>query len=398
MRILVNDYCGHASPIQLSQELARRGHQVLHTYFADNVSTPKGEIRSEVSSTSNLAIVGVHMSMKFEKLSVRTRRKADLAYGRAVAKEAMSFRPNIVVSANMPLDAQSILQRVSKDQDAKFIFWLQDVYSSAVQFVLKRKKLGPVALAAGAYYRWVEKRLLKESDAVVCICPEFARLVSSWGGDRSRIVVIANWGPLKEILPTGKDNTWAREHCADGKLCFMYSGTLGMKHRPELLLALARHLEVRGRGQLVVNAGGAGAEWLVENAGAIGEDVLKILPLQDYERLSEVMGASDVLIGLLDSDAGEFAVPSKVLSYLCAGRAIILAAPRENYAAFVVKTAGAGIVVSPDSSGDLVEAASHLMENADIRARYAANARTFAEKSFGITAIADRFLEVFAAS
>jgi len=108
-----------------------------------------------------------------------------------------------------------------------------------------------------------------------------------------------------------------------------------------------------------------------------------------------VLGASDVLIALLDSEAGAFAVPSKILTYLCAGRPLIVAAPRENHAAAVVEKANAGVVISPDSADDIVEAARMLMENSELRARYAANARTYAERSFNISDIADRFLDSF---
>ena len=397
MRILVNEFCGHAFQVELSRELARRGHQVLHLYFADNLSTPKGNIEPGENEPPNFAVEGMHISMKFSKHSVKTRRKVDIAYGKAVAARGAAFRPDVVISANMPLDAQNILFAEARRQNAKFVFWLQDVYSFAVRFVLK-KKLGPLAGIAGAFYERLEKRLLRNSDAVVCIAPEFAKLAAEWGVDPSRVFIIENWAPLDEVLPTDKDNAWSREHSLARKFCFMYSGTLGMKHRPELLLALARYLETVDGAHLVVIAGGAGADWLRENAQAVRKDVLTLLPFQPYHRLSEVLGASDVLIALLDSDAGGFAVPSKVFSYLCAGRTLILAAPRENHATAVVERADAGIVISPDSTGDIVSAARSLMENAGLRARYAANARSYAERSFSIESIADRFLEVFSKS
>jgi glycosyltransferase involved in cell wall biosynthesis len=74
---------------------------------------------------------------------------------------------------------------------------------------------------------------------------------------------------------------------------------------------------------------------------------------------------------------------------------MILAAPRENHAATVVEAAEAGVVVSPDNKCDILAAAKTLMESAELRARYAANARSYAERSFDIGDIADRFLNVF---
>ena len=85
MRILVNDFCGHAFKIELSSELARRGLQVLHLYFADNLSTPKGDMESGKGNFANLAVESLHLPMKFSKHSVMTRRKVDIAYGKAVA-------------------------------------------------------------------------------------------------------------------------------------------------------------------------------------------------------------------------------------------------------------------------------------------------------------------------
>jgi glycosyltransferase involved in cell wall biosynthesis len=397
MRILVNEFCGHAFQIELSRELARRGHQVLHLYFADNLSTPKGDTESGPRGTSNFAIEGLHVPMKFSKHSILTRRSVDIAYGKAVAAKVASFRPDIVISANMPLDAQNVLQRAARQQNAKFYFWLQDVYSSAVRFVLK-KKLGMLSGMIGAYYELLERSLLKKSDGVVCISPGFAKLAIEWGVEPARIFTIENWAPLGEVLPTSKDNEWSREHGVSEKFCFMYSGTLGMKHRPELLLALARDLEVRGGACLVVVAGGAGAEWLQEHAQGVSKDVLTLLRFQPYSRISEVLGSSDLLIALLDSDAGAFAVPSKILSYLCSGRALMLAAPLENHAAAVVEMADAGVVVSSSNPDEFVNTARKLLESPAVRARYAANARAYAERSFSIDSIADRFLDAFSRS
>lgn len=397
MRILVNYFCSHAFPIELGRELARRGHHVLYVYFADNTSTPGVDLASAPGASSNFQIEGVHLPMRFSKHSLRTRRQFDIAFGRAVAAKVAAFRPDVVLSGNMPLDGQEVLQRAAQRHKAKFIFWQQDVYFLAVRFVI-RKKLGPLAGLASAYYEGLEKKLLKNSDGVVCISPDFAKIAAGWGVDSSRVSIIENWAPLGEVRPTAKDNAWAREHGVDRAFCFMYSGTLGMKHRPELLLALAQYLEKQGGAKLVVIAGGAGVEWLREKAAAVSKDALDILPFQPYERLSEVMGAADVLIALLDSDAGAFAVPSKILSYLCAGRPLMLAAPLENHAAAVVKKANAGMVVSPDSEKDFIGAAQSLMQDAKIRAAYAANARAYAERMFEIGGIADRFLEVFSSS
>jgi colanic acid biosynthesis glycosyl transferase WcaI len=394
MRILVTFFCGHAFPFDLAKELARRGHSVLYLYFADNSSSPDADPASWPGPKLNLQIEGLHLPIKFSKHSLRTRRKADVTFGKAVAARILTFRPDVVLSGNTPLDSQKIMQRVARQANAKFMFWQQDVYYLAVRYVIK-KKLRVLSYIAGAYYEQLEKKLLKKSDGVICIAPEFAKLVTDWGVEPSRVFTIENWAALDDVSPMDKDNEWSRAHGVDRKFCFMYSGTLGMKHRPELLLALARYLETIDNACLIVVAGGTGADWLRENAQAVRKDVLTLLPFQPYKRMSEVLGASDVLIALLDSEAGAFAVPSKILCYLCAGRPLILAAPGDNHAASVVEQSKAGMVISPDRSEELLNAAKSLIENAELRARYASNARAYANRSFNIASIADRFLDSF---
>jgi glycosyltransferase involved in cell wall biosynthesis len=394
MRIFVNEFCGHPFQLQLSRELARRGHVVCHVYFKDNTSTPKGNTQPLPDDPPTLSIEGLQIRRKFAKYSLLSRRGADVEYGEVAASRMRRFRPDVVISANMPLDGQRILQRESRLLGAKFVFWLQDLYSMAVRFVLAKKLKALVSLG-NLYFEGLEKRLLHRSDAVVCIANGFANHLSKWKIDPAKVHVIGNWAPLDEVVPTAKRNEWAFEHGVAERFCFMYSGTLGMKHRPELLLELARSLEQRSDARLVIIAGGAGAEWLASRAGEIDPEALTLLPYQSYDRLSQVMGAADVLITLLDSEAGEFAVPSKVLSYLCSGRPILIAAPRANEAVRIVEEAGAGVAVSPDDPQDIVAAAKGLLDNPDLCRHCGESGRRFAEDAFCIRAIADQFVEIF---
>jgi colanic acid biosynthesis glycosyl transferase WcaI len=395
MRVFVNEFCGHPFQMELSRKLAKMGHQVCHVYFADNTLTPKGETALRPDDSRGLAIEGIHIKRDFarHKHSVVNRRQADLEYGREVAKRVDRFRPDVVISANMPLDAQKILQKASQRHHARFVFWLQDVYFVAARFVL-RKKSRLLALAGGLYFERLEKKLMRRSDAIVCIAPGFADFIRTWGIPESKITVIRNWAPLDEVLPTPRDNPWARENGVAERFCFMYSGTLGNKHRPELLLDLAKHLEKRGDARLMVIAGGPGADWLRERSHKVSPEFLTVLPFQPYERISEVLGSADVLIALLDSEAGAFAVPSKTLSYLCAGRALIVAAPAANEAAQVVEQAQAGLVVSPDGPAGLIAAADRFLADRALCARCGTNGRQYAEQNFSIDVIAARFLPV----
>jgi glycosyltransferase involved in cell wall biosynthesis len=392
MKILVNDFAGHPFQMQLSRALARAGHTVLHTYFLAN-NTPKGPAGLCADDPAGFSIAALGIPREFKKHSIVSRWFADVAYGKAVRERIRAFQPDVILSANTPLDAQAILLKAAAECDAKFVFWLQDLLSTGIGFALRMKKL-PFAGAVAKFYERRERGQLQQSDAIVCIAPAFREKLRQWAIHAAKTFVIENWASPQEVIPMAHDNPWAREQGLAGKFCFLYSGTLGMKHKPELLLALARHYAGNPDVVTIVVAQGAGADWLRAHSDVRPES-LRLLPFQPYERLSEVFGAADVLLGILNADCGEFAVPSKTLAYLCAGRPILIAAPARNLAAQTIQRAAAGEVVASDSPEAFVAAAARLYANHAGRAKYAASARAYAERTFCIATIAEQFLSAF---
>jgi glycosyltransferase involved in cell wall biosynthesis len=107
--------------------------------------------------------------------------------------------------------------------------------------------------------------------------------------------------------------------------------------------------------------------------------------------LPNVLGSADVLVAILEADAGVFSVPSKVLSYLCAGRAVLLAVPQVNLAAKIVANCGAGPVAEPTNIAGFCAAAKRLIQSPPQREEHGRNARAYAEAHFSIRHIGDRF-------
>jgi colanic acid biosynthesis glycosyl transferase WcaI len=390
MRILVHDYAGHPFQVHLSQRLANRGHDVTHAYFSENPG-PKASFKQPADATSRLRFEGITIGKGYDKAALIKRRFDDREYGQRVAGLISSIRPDVVISGNTPTEAQSEILKASRIVQARFVYWLQDFYSIAVT-VLMRRKIGVLGAPIGWFYRLLERHQLKNSDAVVAITDDFVPLAASWSGSKSKVTVIENWAAIDDFPLLPKANAWSCKHECDRSVNFIYSGTLGLKHKPEFLTQLA--LRNWPDTSVVVAAEGVGVQQLTLARTARGLQGLKLLPLQLAEDLPKVLASADVLVAMIDNEAGRFSVPSKVQSYLCAGRPILLAAPRENLAARTVVRADAGIVVEPDDTVGFLAAAAKLRADADLRARLGANGRAYAERAFNLERIASMFEEV----
>ncbi len=393
MRIVVHDFGGYPYPIELSRALARRGHDVRHVYCASLQTTPGGAFKRRNDDLDNFEIVPIELKKPLNKFSFRQRWWQENEYGRRATDIVLGFNPDVVLSANTPLDAQRRLQRACRRNSIHFVFWVQDLLGIAAERIL-RKKIPLVGGVVGSYYLRLEESLLRRSDSVVLLTEDFTPIVQRWGVESHRTHVIENWAPLADLPQAPKNNPWTEEKGLQRSLNFVYAGTLAMKHNPDLLLQLALRLRSHPDARLVVLSQGPGAEWLAQQKRERRLDNLTIMGFEPFARMPEVMGTADVLVAILEADAGVYSVPSKVLAYLCAGKPLLLSIPSENLASRIVAIHEAGRVVAPDDVEGFVAEAERLARDPLLRKRLGANARRYAEETFQIETIADRFENV----
>lgn len=390
MKIFLHDYGAYAFTLQLAKAWAYQGHSVLYTY-SDSTQYIKRAILEQ--KIQNLVCKGITLSQPFYKYSFFQRLKAEMEHGRLTAAEIRNFRPDIVISANTPLDAQVQIFRAGKAVSAKLIFWLQDVISIAIKRTL-HQKFSFLGDLIGSYYQLIEKRLLHHSDKVILISEDFQGLMDEWKINRDKRYVIPNWMPLDEIIPQPKVNPWSIKHKLHDKFCYIYTGILGLKHDPSLFLDLAKQFIDKENLRIVVISEGELVDDLKSKAVEMNLSNLIILPFQDNLDYPLVLGTADVLISILNVEAGSYSVPSKVLTYLCAGRPILLSVPPENAAAVIVELSQSGLISAPGRNEVLLNNARSLFEDEQSRHIMGKNARIYAETHFEIKTILKMFEHV----
>ena len=395
MKIVVHDYAGHAFPTSLSRALARRGHEVVHA-FASSLQTPRGDLTRRPGDPATLEFRELPMDPDYPryKYSFARRRNMEVRYGRTAAAFIREWQPDAVLSGNTPTETQDPIARATGDCGGRFCYWVQDFYSLAVDRILRRKIpiAGPLI---GKWYRHLDARQFRQAHRIIPITEDFNPILTrEFGVDPSRITVVPNWAVIEELPTQQKANPWALRHGLHNRFVFLYSGTIGMKHNPAMLLELARRHRDDPEVRVVVISEGIGADWLRREGAGLPN--LLVLPYQPFAELPQVLATGDVLVGLLDHDAGTFSVPSKTLSYLCAARPLLLSVPSSNLAARITRDNGAGLTVEPGDLDGFLAAAANLHGSAALRASLSENARGYAESTFPIEDKADTFEQILA--
>jgi colanic acid biosynthesis glycosyl transferase WcaI len=384
MRIQLHDFAGHPFQADMSRQLAARGHEVVHAFSTQYVSG-KGNLELKESDPSNLRFEGIVASRPFEKYSPVGRMQFERSYADAWLNVTRDHQPDVVVACNVPLFT---LDRFTRAYSGSWLLWHQDLFHRAIAAEIDRKFPAPVASLGRRYVERIERRAVARSSGVVAIGEEFRKAYAEWGISRD-VAIIPNWAPLSEIQPVDRENSWARHVDLGNTRRILYAGTLGRKHNPDLLRTLVEHVRAAGEdASLVIVSEGEGADQLKQSVSA--KDV--VLPFQPAEYLSDVLGAADVLVAVLEPDASQYSIPSKVLSYMAAGRPIVGLMPSGNPASGDIRETG-GFVAAPDQEG--VAAAAdwivNLFRSENDAREIGLRARGIAEKKFAPAGITDAF-------
>ncbi|MGJ5751668.1 glycosyl transferase family 1 [Streptomyces puniciscabiei] len=392
MRIFVHDYSGHPFQAQLSRELAHRGHAVVHSTCAAYLSG-KGDLAADVAGL-RFATIGERTVLRKQAYVHRLFQETRL--GIELARQVGRERPDVALLSNLPIPVLTVTAAVLKRLRIPWVLWHQDITAVALESFAAADVAGAMGVAAkvfGAGEKWAAR----QAAAIVVIADSFVEVHRRWG-TADKVTVIPNWAPLDEIVPVTRDNSWSQEQRLSGVKTLLYAGTLGLKHNPVLLVQLVERLRRRGeRVRLVVVNEGPAVPVLEEAAAARGVE-LTLLPFQPYRRLPEVLGTGDVLVVLLEGDAGMFSVPSKTLSYLCAGRPVLGLMPADNLAARLLHQAGSAVFPPQESSlDDAADWVRDVLSDSELAASLGKQSRVLAEGEFALEGSASRFEDILRA-
>jgi colanic acid biosynthesis glycosyl transferase WcaI len=386
------DYGCHYFTYRLATRLSEMGTPMR--YFANgslespNLASLAGWVRQYPE-----VVQRIECRQPYGKINLRERLRGELEWAGHCVRALEETTPSAIVVSCVPMTAVTKIQAWALRRGVPFIYWLQDIQGRAIHDLLGRK-LGLPGKALGAFALLWEQQMLERSRMVITIARSHESELPDSVRTEGRYALLENWAEVEDfpLLPTA--NSWSARHGLDRTRNILYSGTLGLKHDLNVFTALAEHFRDEPDVRVVIVSSGQAAASVEKLAAARGLSNLVVLPFQPQSEVPQVLASASVLIAPLDSSAGQFCVPSKILAYLCAGRPIVLAIDESNLAAETIHRAGAGAVVPPGDTAAFVREAAALLGNDPAHGVTGCRARAFAEQNFSGHTICRRFLQI----
>ena len=272
-----------------------------------------------------------------------------------------------------------------------FVLEIRDIWPESIEVV--------GAMRRGAAIRileWLERILYRAANQIVTVGSGYRDKIVAKAPVENRISVIMNGVDLDLFPSTPADPRFLHQWNLEGKFVCSYIGTIGMAHGLEVVIRAAKLLKEKGRDDIAFCLVGDGAarESLEQMAKAEGVlDRVAFTGRLPKDEMPFALASSDVcLIHLRKCELFGTVIPSKIFETMAMNRPMIMGV--EGEARAIVKAAGAGIDMEPESADSLVACLEQLTDPMAGPETPELSPRAFVAEHFTRDATADRFLDL----
>lgn len=365
---------------ELCEDLVSRGHQVtvLAGPAAHNTSPLDGRYRRLGLCRELLAGVPV---VRVNGLSFGGSRWVNrlfvLVWFPIVACWVGLFmgRCDVILCPSPPLWLGLAARLLGWAHRVPYVYVVQDLWPDAPILLGLVRNRGLVYLL-----RAIEQIVYRGARRVIAINAAMGERLLELGVSRTKLEIIQNWvdadlfssgavprpGPLRRQIGAGAEDT-----------VVLHSGNMGRSHPVDLVVEAAGILRQRERLRFAFVGAGMGLRSAHEVAARMRLSNVHFLPFQPRQQLASVLGDADIAVVTLRAGMGAFSLPSRMYMLMAAGLPIVGSFDANSGAAILLRDAGAGILVRPDSSGALAEALEVLADQPSLRRRLGQAGRAY---------------------
>jgi colanic acid biosynthesis glycosyl transferase WcaI len=295
-------------------------------------------------------------------------------------------RADVYVVVSPPLLQGFAAWLLTRIKRSRFVFHVQDLQPDAA---VGLGMLKPSLLTRALY--WLEAFAYKKAALVSGISQGMMQAYRRKGVPPEKTYLFYNGVHLGAEPPRRTGGFRRRNGFASDEFLGIYSGNLGVKQGLGILLdaaSLVKNPKVR----IVVCGDGADRVKLEERVRAEKLTNVSLLPLQPKEHYAEMLADADASLITQQAGTGGFFFPSKLLSSLAAGKAVVTVADEGSELVMAMKDGDFGHNIPPGSPGALAALLDRLAEDPSGLAALGANGRSYVQR-FQFDAVHGAFVE-----
>ena len=357
---------------ELAEDLAGRGHEVTvvtceaRYNLAPNAAPPAPRnfdvIRVRTAAIHNVS----HVRRGLGQLYL------PVVFYRA-ARRLPRAEAILVYSPPLPLGVAA--HWLARRWRAAFVLNVQDLFpQNAIDLGALRN---PLLIR---FFRGLERYVYRRATAISVHSAGNAAWLRAAGVPEAKIQVIPNWVDLEAFAaaPRGGENRFRRELGLGEKFVVLFAGVMGYAQDMETMVEAAAQMREEPRIVFLLVGDGSERAGVERRVAELGLTNVRLLPFVSREDYPALVAAADVGLVTLKKTMKTPVVPSKLATYMAAGRPVIASLNPESDACALVREADCGVLVRPGDAVAMAAAIRQLFAQPQQAAELGARGRAYA--------------------
>lgn len=302
-------------------------------------------------------------------------------------KLAMKEDYDLIFATSTPLTVgiPGILAKIFRRK--RFVFEVRDLWPELLIAVGVKNPFIIFCL------KFLERTSYRFADACIGLSPGICDGIRKYTKRKKPIVMIPNGSDLELFYPID-NRTLELIDVKDTDVVCVYAGAFGFANGLDAVLKVAKCIKLIGRKDIffLFIGNGKQKDKLIEIAKTEELDNCFFFDSVPKSKLNTIIASCDIgLMVLLNKEGYYYGTsPNKFFDYIASGLPVINNYP--GWIADIITKNQLGEVVAPDNTDAFADAIIKMADNSQIRVKYGANARAFAEREFSRKDLATKFV------
>ena len=232
--------------------------------------------------------------------------------------------------------------------------------------------------------------------AISVLCPAFKNSLMGKGIPGEKIYLVPVWADTELVHPLPRNNEFRKKQgLSDKQFIAIYSGNMGLKQGLSTMVEAANLTQAMSDIIWFLVGTGEDRNVLEDLAAKYALENLRFLPLQPLTIFPSMLAAADALLLIQKSSVIDTVIPSKLLTYMAAGRPVIASVHLDSTAAYYIREANCGVVVEPENPSALIEAIVEFRNNPAYAGQLGTNGRAYVEQHFSKSVVLAKYDRLF---
>ncbi|MCW2630590.1 glycosyltransferase [Mycobacterium sp.] len=265
--------------------------------------------------------------------------------------------------------------------------WVQDLYTVGLA------ETQTVGSAVSSFVGQLESWVLRQADGIAVIHDRFrTQLLDNLHVSPAKVRTVRNWVHISSDARSDRDADREQFGWAPDEVVVLHAGAMGVKQGLENVVRAAQIADEKESKIRFVLLGDGNQRRSLEAMGR-GTRRMEIRePLPD-DKFTSALIAADILLVNQKPGVAEMSIPSKLTSYFQSGTPVLAAIDARSNAAEELRNSGGGIVVESGDPVLLLDAATALAADPELRNRLGANGREYVTRVLSAQNSLDNFDE-----